>query len=105
MANPGEVRKNDIGTDIKITIKDGNAVVDVSSVTTKEIVFKKPSGTLVTKAASFDTDGTDGVIKYTTESGFLDEIGTWEIQGRVKFSSTQDWKTSLGNMRVHRNLE
>ena len=64
-----EIHKNDIGTVFKVTIKDSAAVVNVSTATTKQIILKKPSGTKLTKDASFFTDGSDGIITYTTVRG------------------------------------
>jgi hypothetical protein len=75
------VRLNDVGTVFKVTIKDpeGN-IVDVSSASTKQFIFKKPNRSLFNKNASFFTDGTDGVLTYTTTSGVIDAIGIWQIQ-------------------------
>ena len=73
-----EFRLNDIGTVITVIIKDSSGtIVDVSSATvTKNIVLKKPDGTIETKGASFTTNGTDGSIYYTTISGDLNTLGT-----------------------------
>ncbi len=99
-----EIHKDDIGTLFKCTIKDGNTIVDVSSVTTKQLIFKKPSGALLTKAASFFTDGTDGIITYASASGDLNEVGTWRLQGFVDFGSTE-FKSDIQRFKVHKNLE
>lgn len=98
-------QQNDVGTLIKVTILDENgAVVDISSATTKTITFKKPSsGTTVVKAASFFTDGTDGILKYATIDGDLDEVGTWRLQAYVALS-TGSWKSSINTFTVSCNL-
>ena len=82
-----EIRMEDIGTKFKITVKDGSSVVDISGATTKQLIFKKPGGTKLTKTAVFFTDGTDGIITYDTLSGDLDEDGMWKVQGYVVLSS------------------
>ena len=98
-----EVHLNDIGTIFEVTLKDGGTIVDVSGATTKEIIFRSPAGVVKTNTASFKTDGTDGVIQYTTIADDLDEEGRWGIQGRIVLS-TGDWKTDLDEFLVHRNL-
>lgn len=76
-----EIHQEDIGTAFTITIMDDTAVVDISSATvTKQIKFKKPSGTVVTKNGVFVTDGTDGKLRYTSIADDLDEAGKWYLQ-------------------------
>ena len=98
-----EVHLNDVGTAFEVTIKDGSDAVDVSAATTKEIIFRSPAGVKKVKAASFKTDGTDGIIQYTTVADDLDEEGRWGIQGHIVLSSG-DWNTDLDEFLVHRNL-
>ena len=73
-----EIHQYDIGTRFEITLKDeGNSpeIVDVSTASVTEIIFKKPDGNTVTKTAGFTTDGTDGKIEYTTLANDLDTVG------------------------------
>lgn len=98
-----EIHKNDIGTEFRCTIKDDESVVDVSSVTLKQLLFKKPDGTVLTKTASFYTDGTDGIITYASIDGDLDQCGLWELQGYVEFGSTE-FHSDIKNFMVHRNI-
>ena len=56
-----EIHKNDIGTVFKVTIKDGSSAVDISTSTTKQLIFKKPSGQKLEANASYYTDGSDGI--------------------------------------------
>ena|SRR3990167_327182 len=100
-----EIHKNDIGTRFKCTIKDGDSIVDVSAVTTKQVLFYKPSSEILTKTASFFTDGSDGIIYYDSIDGDLDEVGSWELQGYVVFSSTSKFRSDIKSFKVHRNLE
>lgn len=98
-----EIHVQDIGTQFKVTIKDGTSVVDVSGASTLQLIFQKPSGTNVTKTASLFTDGTDGIIMYNSESGVLDEAGIWKMQGYI-VDSSNSWRSDIQTFRVHRNL-
>ena len=80
-----EIHVGDIGVELEATITDGSAV-DVSSNTLMEIWLKAPSGTKSGKTAVFKTDGTDGIIKYTTLANDLYEVGSWGIQAKIKLS-------------------
>lgn len=99
-----------VGAVIQMTIEevdeDGvSAVVNLSSVTQKDLVFRKPSGAVVTKASSFTTDGTDGKIQYVTESDFIDEPGMWQIQADLIFpGSGYDGTAEVGYFKVLENL-
>lgn len=99
-----EIRKNDIGTLFKVTINDGSATKDISYATTKQFIFKKPDGTIKTVTAGFYTDGTDGLLSYTTVSGDLDSVGLWKLQARVA-STNNDKRTDVASFRVNEILE
>lgn len=100
-----EVQKNDIGTIFRGTIVDqDDGVVDISTATTKEILFRKPGGQILTKIASFTTDGTDGKLQYQSISGDLDTIGVWSIQAHV-ILDTGEWKSKIKTFRVLKNIE
>jgi len=94
----------DIGTVFRVTIVDSaGVVVDISSATTKEIVFMKSGGTVVRHAAVFTKDGTDGTMEYTAVSNDLDTAGKWKIQGRVVLQ-TGDWSSTIDSFYVVKNL-
>ncbi len=99
-----EIHFGDIGTVFKVTIKDDSTVVDISTASTKQIVLKKPSGEKLTKTANFLTDGSDGIITYTTISGDLDEAGMWKIQGYIVLSGGNTFYTDINAFKVYRNL-
>lgn len=104
MTTANEIHFNDIGTEFKVTLKDGDAaVVDVSTALMMSIVFKAPSGATKEMVAEFDTDGTDGVIKYITEDGDLDELGTWRIQAVIDLPSGT-WHSDIEKFKVYANL-
>lgn len=98
-----EIHLNDIGTVFKTTIKEGSSAVDISSATTKRIHFRKPNGTVVQQTASFFTDGTDGILTYTSVSSDLDVLGKWKLQGYVVLAAGT-WSTSIESFVVHKNL-
>jgi len=98
-----EIHVGDVGTVFEITVQDGGSVIDISSATTKDIIFEKPDRTNLTKTGSFTTDGTDGKIRYTTAADDLDAVGVWQIQAKIVMPSGT-WHTNIGEFRVHRNL-
>ena len=99
-----EIHQNDIGTVFEVTLQDGEVVVDISTATTKEIVFRKPNaGAVLTRAATFKTDGTDGILQYVTVSGDLDTVGEWHIQSHVIISAGE-WRSDIGTFDVLGNL-
>lgn len=98
-----EIHVADIGTVVEITVKEDSTIVDLSGATTKQIVFMKPTGSTLTKTASFVTDGTDGKIKYATIAGDLDVHGDWKVQAILVFPSGT-WHSSAHDFQVHENL-
>lgn len=103
-ATPDTVRKDQQGTVFRATIKDDadDSVVDVSGATTLEIKAKKPDGTILTKTATTTTDGTDGDIEFSDDSGELvDTVGDWTYWGRVVFSDG----SSFPSTALHYSVE
>ncbi len=98
-----EIHVGDIGTVFETTIKDGDSIIDISSASTKSIIFRKPDKTTVTKAGSFTTDGTDGKLRYAIIADDLDAAGKWKIQVKIIMPSGT-WYTDTGSFRVHENL-
>ena len=101
-----EIHLGDIGTSFQITLRDGEGIVDISSAVgagTKTITFKKKSGVVVEKEASFLDDGVDGILKYLTILDDLDELGTWEIQAKVILTSGT-WRSNIEKFKVYENL-
>ena len=102
-----EIRKNDIGVAFRLTFKDqDDAVVDISSETTKQIFFKKPDKTVVTQTAAWPSggSGTNGQLEYVTVSGDLNATGTWEWQGYVVLSDGSEYRTDREEFLVLDNL-
>lgn len=99
-----EVHVADVGTIFEATIRDQDGtVVDISAATTKQLLLRKPDGTLLTKVASLTTTGTDGKMQYTTVANDLDQPGLWRIQGYVVVGAGS-WHTDIYDARVHPNV-
>lgn len=95
---------DDIKVRLKVTIIEDDAALDISTATVKSIIFQKPDGTILTKTATFLTDGTDGIIYYDTIAGDLDQSGIYKVQGAVSIGSGS-YKGSKSTFKVECNLE
>ena len=85
MAFTEPAQVNDIGTTFQVTVYDSTStgdstVADISTATTKQMIFSKPDGTTLTKTAVFGTDGSNGVVEYVSVDGDLNMAGTWHLQ-------------------------
>jgi hypothetical protein len=98
-----EIHLGDIGTVFEITLKDCDTPVNVSTATTKQIIFQKPDKTNLTKTATFSTDGSDGKIRYVTVASDLSVKGTWKIQAKVVMPSGT-WSSNIETFKVYENL-
>jgi hypothetical protein len=98
-----EVHVNDIGTEFRITLTEEGTAVDISAATSLQILIRKPSDTLLELEADLYTDGTDGVITYTSVDGDLDEVGTHKIQGKIEIDGGVFY-SSIGSFKVHHNV-
>ena len=106
-----EIHLNDIGTKFVITVKDGGETVDISNgnVSSRSIMFRKPSDIVITKVGAVDGDGssTSGVMHYTALPDDLDEVGFWKLQGKIEFDgvdATGTFYTDINTFQVHCNL-
>ena len=97
------IRVNDTGTEFRIQITDEDVAVDLSSATTLQLIFKKPSGETLTVDAQLYTDGTDGIIYYNTVDGDIDESGVWKLQSYVVVGSAA-YSSTVGTFKVECNL-
>ena len=97
-------RKNAIGVAITVTLQEDGVALNISNATTKNFVIEKPSGTVVTKTASFVTNGTDGKLRYSTISGDLNESGRYRLQVDLE-ASPYDGLTDIGSFFVEDNIQ
>ena len=98
-----EIHYGDIGVNFNITVMNGTAVLNVSNANSINIILQKPDGSDLTKTATLVTNGTDGNIRYTTVSGDLDQVGTWQIQAKVDFGASV-FSTDIQKFKVYRNI-
>lgn len=101
------IHDGDVGTTFLLTIteEDGTTAVDVSTATKLQMIFLQPDGVSVAKTAVLNTTGVDGKIKYVSEAGLIDVVGTWQVQGYVEFGSgTSKYYSTIAMFDVHDNL-
>jgi len=103
-----DIHKNDVGVELVIEFVDEDGVViDISTASTKQILLRKPGAAAVAKTGVFDTDGSDGLLKYTTTKVGsvydLDRAGQWQIQGFAVIG-TNEWHTKVNTFEVAGNL-
>jgi hypothetical protein len=86
-----------------LTIKDEDGVaVDISGATEKTAKFEPPGLATISKTPGFYTDGTDGILQYNTETGFLTK-GHWRLQGKVVVSG-KPYHSDIYSFEVKANL-
>jgi hypothetical protein len=95
-----KIRVHDAGAQFRLTIKNGDETADVSSVETKSLTFTKPDRSTLQRDARFYTDGSDGIIAYTTVDGDLDTEGDWSVQAFVDFGKSQ-FESEVHSFVVH----
>lgn len=76
-----KIRNEDAGVQIIVTLynPDGE-IVDVSSSSAIAFKFEKPDGSILETTGSLYSDGTDGKVDYTTQTGDIDQVGIWKYQ-------------------------
>lgn len=95
-----DLRQNDSGCKIRLTVQEAGVPIDVSTATCS-IVFIPPKGAYRVKAAAYFTDGTDGIIEYELAAGDLNQAGIWFIQAHCDFASGLNVRSA----RVQLNVE
>ena len=98
-----QLRVGHVGAPIRATIKEDGAIVDISTVTVKTFKFAKPTGDVIERTPVFEPDGVNGILKYTTVDGDLDQAGPWQLQAYVEFASGK-WHTEIHTFHVAANL-
>ena len=70
------IRLGDTGSAIRVTIYDENgAIEDISTATSKQILFRRPDGTSGSWSPTLTTDGTDGKMHYVLIAGDINQVG------------------------------
>jgi len=101
------MQKYDIGTVFEVTMLNAEtgAAIDISAVTTKQIIFGSPGGTVKTRLGTFSTTGTDGKLKYQVIANDIDEAGDWTYQGKVVWASGESFHSPKKQFKVLSNIE
>jgi hypothetical protein len=90
-----EVHLGDVGTLYKLRLTDAGVPFDPTSATTKQIIFKLPSGT-VTKGATVLQDGNDFYLTYqVTDPGFHSLPGRVFVQAHLVFPDGSIYSSSV----------
>jgi hypothetical protein len=93
-----------VGTVIEYQVLDReDNPKDISSASSKKLIFKKPDGQTFIKLANFSTDGIDGKLSYTTIANDLTPWGTWQVQADLVMSGF-DSPTEIVTFEVLKNL-
>lgn len=97
-------RLNDEGVNFLLTVRNqDNEIIDLSAVTVKKFLFRKPNNSILEVVPDFDTDGTDGVLSYYTVTSDLDVIGIWEVQVYIE-NSEGNYHSGYVRFRVGENI-
>ena len=99
----GDIHVGDIVQFISTILDQNGIAVNLSSATTKDFLLQKPDGTFLTKAGSFYTDGTDGILMYITTNSDLNQSGSWRFQWHVIYTSNEQ-HTDVIKFKVLANL-
>ena len=111
-----ELHVDDVGTNLLYRVfeclEDGTkAIVDITTATSLIIRYRKSdvAKTTYDKAGSIYTggdngDGTDGIIRYVVEEGFVDIKGSWKEQAIISFPGGSVFHSSIHDKIVVANL-
>jgi hypothetical protein len=102
----GEIHKGDIGTVFKATVLDSaGAVVNISAATLLQFTFYRADKTKLIVTPVFTTNGTDGLIQYTSVSGDINSAGQWKLQGYVETDANHHYYSDIQSFKVYENLD
>ena len=93
------------GQSIRATITENGSAVNIATATDLKIRLRTPDGQTIEKTATFVTDGSDGVMGYTVESGLFDAknrklIGVWEFQPSLVLGTFSGPSCDVGQFQV-----
>jgi hypothetical protein len=77
----------DTGATLRITVYEDGTPKNISSASPKQIKIRKPNGTVITKTASFTTNGADGKLEVATDSDDLDIAGRYSMSAYMTIGS------------------
>lgn len=103
MATVDELHVGDVGTVLRLSIKDGRVALDCSTATLMRLIVVRKDRTTFTENLSFLTDGVDGKLVYTTKAGDLTVKGDYKIQVYLEFGANH-WHTNEAVIPVAENI-
>lgn len=81
---------NTIGAELKNTFRLNNAgfpcnrtPMNITETVYSTVYLTRPDNSLLSYGGSLYTDGTDGIIEYSTASGDLDQAGLYQLQASI----------------------
>lgn len=104
MSATATLTQDQIGVVLRVTVTEDGAAKDISGASAKSILILQPSEAVLTKTATFTTDGTDGKFEFATVSGDLDEAGTYQWQGYVVVSGTEEIRSLRASFLVEEKI-
>lgn len=83
-----------MGVPIELRVNAAGGSSNIQDATTKEIIFKTPGGSTVTKTADFVSGGGDGMLRYVSQAADFTEVGMWLAQVHLVFPGPVEvWST------------
>ena len=95
-----KIHLHDAGVQFRLTIRNGETKADVSGVQSKLMTFVRPDGAAFDREARFFSDGSDGIICYTTSGSDLAAVGEWQVQATVDFGD-EEFRSEIHSFTVH----
>jgi len=100
----------DEGTSLEITIREADGVaLDLSDAVCTLLLESPAGGAKELAQVAFDIggdyDGSDGVVKFLTESDTFDAAGRWRLQVYLELDTGWTGHSSIGEVLVNDNLE
>lgn len=101
MATQASIHVGDVGTAfVDVLTDEDGAVVNLSAATAKKFSIGPVGTATAWLDAAFDTDGTDGALKYVSTAGLLGttnaDAGTWSYQFYVEVGSSKFYGDAHG---------
>ncbi len=88
---------------IIVTLTEDQVATDVSAATIITFLFQKPDKTKLTRTGAFNTDGTDGKVRYRFLTADLDVAGPWKVQVQIT-EGANVFNSAVGDFKVNRNI-
>lgn len=92
----------------KLRFMDNGTPADLTGCLVKSIIVTSPSGAKkITKTGAdvtFETDGSDGIIRTLLSGTDFDEPGFWKFQGYYQMDSTHKYNSEVRSLWVYPNL-